>query len=860
MLLILRAAIAAEIGPPRSPEEELKTFELEEGLLAECVASEPLVESPCAIAWNEKGMAYVVENRGYPNVAEPPLGRVARLEDTDGDGRFDRRIDFATGLSFPNGALPWRDGLLVTCAPDVVFLKDEDGDGRAEKREVVLTGFATNQSTQLRMNDPTLLPDGWIAFAGGLSGGKVKNPKRPDLAPLDLAKNDLAWHPHSGELRLLDGKSQWGHEFDDYGRRFICMNRIQVQHVVIESRYLKRNPFLAFSDTVQNCPEEMLSVLSGGEPPAARIYPISGNFTIKDAHQGTFSAAGAPLIWREGGLPERYRGRIFCCDPSANLVHWDELVPKGATFVARRSPAKREFLAAGDDWFRPVFLARGPDGALYVVDMYRKIIDHPDYMPEEIRKRADTDAGRATGRIWRVFSPSRKPAARAVPAPLAAFDSADAGAREAWLRQAEPSLRGDPSLQEKVFAFAEDADARVRFQAALTLGELAEDPRLADALAKVARGSEDDRWTRAAVLTAAGKCSGALLERLLGPPAAAPALLEETARVMLKAEPAKVDQVLKAGSFSTAGLDEKFAVCLGLGRLPEDRGLLAVARNRAANGQLAISSRLRAIHVLGLAGNESGSLRDFIGPQEADEIQLAAIKALGAEAASLLERQRWLSCSARVQEAILNQTLAHREALPALVQAIEAGGVPVSALNRSRQQTLLKSTDPGIAERAERLFTSAGGEDRMKVYAAWKPKVLEIPADPTAGRSVFALRCATCHRLDQQGVAVGPDLFDIRNQPKETILLHLIVPDREIYTGFGTFNVTTRDGRTLSGIISSESSSALTLKMAAGLQETLLRTDIATLQASEHSLMPNGLEQTMTAQEMADVLGYLRGE
>src|SRR4030095_17033254 len=103
-----------------SPEEEAKTFDFEDNLEAECVAAEPLVESPCAMAWDEKGRVYVVENRGYPNRSEPPLGRLARLEDSDGDGRFDRRIDFADGLAFPNGVLPWRGGILVTCAPDVL--------------------------------------------------------------------------------------------------------------------------------------------------------------------------------------------------------------------------------------------------------------------------------------------------------------------------------------------------------------------------------------------------------------------------------------------------------------------------------------------------------------------------------------------------------------------------------------------------------------------------------------------------------------------------------------------------------------------------------------------------------------------
>ena len=124
------------------------------------------------MAFDERGRLFVAENRGYPD-SSTPVGRIALLQDTDGDGRMDKRTTFAEGLTFPNGVLPWRGGVIVTCAPDVLFLKDTDGDGVADERRVLLTGFATTGSTQLRVNDPTLGADGWIYFAAGLSGGKI---------------------------------------------------------------------------------------------------------------------------------------------------------------------------------------------------------------------------------------------------------------------------------------------------------------------------------------------------------------------------------------------------------------------------------------------------------------------------------------------------------------------------------------------------------------------------------------------------------------------------------------------------------------------------------------------------------------
>src|SRR5262249_51905031 len=171
---------------------------------------------------------------------------------------------------------------------------------------------------------------------------------------------------------------------------------------VISSKTLRRNPHLAFSDTVQNCPAELLPEPLKGHGAAARLYPISRNITTADSHAGTFTAACAGMVFRGTGLPQEYRRCVFSCDRRGTLVHLALRGPNGATFSARRLREGGEFLASTDNWFRPVFLAHGPDGALYVCDMYRKTIEHPDYLPVEIRKHTDFDSGKTMGRIWRV--------------------------------------------------------------------------------------------------------------------------------------------------------------------------------------------------------------------------------------------------------------------------------------------------------------------------------------------------------------------------------------------------------------------------------------------------------------------------
>ena len=192
----------------QSPAAEQASFRLADpNLQIDLVASEPDIISPVAIAWDADGRMYVAEMGGYP--ATEGLGRIRRLEDSDGDGQYEHAVTFCDGMNFPTSIMPYRDGLLVTDAPDILYLKDTDGDGRADVRRVEWTGFGTG-SQQLRANSLHWGVDNWIYVANGRCDGDVRRPDMPPEQAMSIRARDFRFHPISGEGEAILGQSQFG--------------------------------------------------------------------------------------------------------------------------------------------------------------------------------------------------------------------------------------------------------------------------------------------------------------------------------------------------------------------------------------------------------------------------------------------------------------------------------------------------------------------------------------------------------------------------------------------------------------------------------------------------------------------------
>lgn len=411
VLLMAVACGCQSSGPPHSPEAALASFQLEPGFQIELFAAEPDIVDPVAMEIDENGRIYVVENPAYPLAVDDKLGRVKLLQDTDGDGRPDSATVFADGLTMPTGVMRWKKGILVTDAPDILYLEDSDGDDVADVRRVVLTGFAFS-NPQHTVSSPTYGPDNWIYVAGenpvetnifpdefGDKGSDIRFPDRTDVSGLPQGGRSVRFRPDSHQLEILSSTSQFGHAFDDWGRYFTIGSGGNGYHEVIAARYLERNPDLLLPSTRQ--------VLSS----YTEVFPI----TERPEHQmltgtGRITSACGLTFYRGGAFPASFGNLAFLAEPEHNLILSNVISPAGATFEARRLRQGKEFLASTDPWFRPVNFYVGPDGALYVLDYYRRVIEHAEWTAREVYESEAAYQGTEQGRIYRIVPDSGLPA------------------------------------------------------------------------------------------------------------------------------------------------------------------------------------------------------------------------------------------------------------------------------------------------------------------------------------------------------------------------------------------------------------------------------------------------------------------
>ncbi len=437
---------------PRSPIEAVGSFVVRAGFHAELVAAEPLISSPVAVAVDESGAAYVVEMRDYSEHRPEQLGRITRLTDTDGDGKYDRATVFLDHLPWPTAVTCWDGGVFLGSTPDILYAKDTNGDGVADIREVVFTGFASNYAPYAtnQLNVQALLNsfqwglDQRIHGATSVSGGKVRRVEseftrkwraKSDIRrggitvdrneEMDLSGRDFSFDPRTLELRSEPGGGQHGMSFDDAGRKFVCSNSDHLQLIEFNDLVPNPNPFHempssrqsiavdgAAAEVFRQSPDEPWRVLRT-KWRVAGVVP--GMIEGGGRPSGYFTGATGVTIYRGDAYGPDFAGDAFIADCGSNLIHRKKLRRSldGLSLVGERATdeAQSEFLASTDNWFRPVQFYNAPDGCLWVVDMYRETIEHPWSLPLDLKRHLDLDSGRDRGRLWRL-SPDQPPSGK----------------------------------------------------------------------------------------------------------------------------------------------------------------------------------------------------------------------------------------------------------------------------------------------------------------------------------------------------------------------------------------------------------------------------------------------------------------
>ncbi|MEZ6046618.1 MAG: hypothetical protein R3C11_13800 [Planctomycetaceae bacterium] len=386
------------------PVDATKSWKVPEGYEVELVASEPLVADPVNFNFGPDGRLWVVQMSDYPRGLKDegiPGGQVRILSDTNNDGKMDSVQIFLEGLSYPTGVMPWRKGAIVSCAPDIFYAEDTDGDGKADHKQVLYTGFVES-NPQHRINGFAWGLDNWVHVGSGAPSEEITAVLTGQV--INMSNLDIRIRPDTDEIQTESGRTQYGRVRDDWGHWFGSDNSKPIYHYVISERYLSRNKFFPAP-----IPQEQLI-----DPPVAPpVYPASrtvDRFNDLYAANRITSACGEG-IFRDVTLGPEFTHSALICEPVHNLVTRILLEDNGTTFKGVRTAAEqdREFLASTDVWARPVRISTGPDGALWFVDMYRHVIEHPQWIPDDWQKMLNVRAGEDKGRIYRVYKKGHRP-------------------------------------------------------------------------------------------------------------------------------------------------------------------------------------------------------------------------------------------------------------------------------------------------------------------------------------------------------------------------------------------------------------------------------------------------------------------
>lgn len=773
---------------PVEPRAAVETFQTRPGIRVELVAGEPLVMDPIAMCFDEDSRLFVVEMRDYSERRDERLGRIRLLEDTDGDGRMDKSSIFAEGLPWPT-ALIWYDGgLFVGSTPDILYLKDTNNDGKADRSEVIFTGFGAGVkrlNVQQLLNSFTWGLDNRIHGASGGNGGIIRAVAKGGGPTLELGSSDFSFDPRTLEIRRENGGGQYGMTFDSAGRKFICSNSAHIRQVMYAHDDVLPDMQYALPSPALDIP------VDGPSGPVFRISPdepwrvlrtkwrvaglVPGPVEGGGRSSGYFTSATGITIYRGTALGPEFDGDAFIADVGSNLIHRKKVRPNGVPFKAERAEDEKqsEFIASRDLWFRPVSFANAPDGALYVADMYREVIEHPWSLPPNIKKHLDLNSGNDRGRIYRVVAgnfsqPSLPRLSRSSNDELVAL----LGHPNGWHRDTASRL-----LFERLSKNEDGKDVAEKIRGQITSNSVAAIHAL-HLLGSVRQSHPDSR---------------------------------------LALQPFDIARAVRSTNADVV----EVAVRL-LPTFPDPNKVTILTRLAEHP-----SERVRYTFAWALAKMDVSNKAELL--QKVHN---------SARSPYIDERKNWLSIAIAATESQIGRLRDYRSDVQ-------------RALDRQRRAEA-NNTDAGLSLPGATLTRS----EAIKQYSP----ALALNGDAAKGRVIYQERCALCHRLNNEGIAVGPDLESVRTAGRELTLINILDPNREVPPRFAAIEVDTTDGENHTGVVANDAANGLTLRQANGVETFIPRTQIKKTRTATTSLMPEGLEAGLTPDDLADLLSYIGGQ
>jgi mono/diheme cytochrome c family protein/glucose/arabinose dehydrogenase len=706
---------------PLTTEEALKAFKIAPGFKVELFAAEPMIECPIAMSWDEQGRMYVLEMRGYMHDVEgtgedKPTGIVSVLEDTDGDGKADKRTVFADGLVLPRAVMCVNGGALIAEPPNLWFMKDTDGDGKADVREVVDPAYGSRGGQPEHMaNSPTRLLDNWVYSAN-----------------------------HGKRYRLKDGKwltetvpvrGQWGMTQDDYGRQFYNFNSDFLRANLVPELFYKRNP-----NWPGSAGAGVQVVKDQSTWPIAPTPGVNRGYAPKtltdDGKLMACTATCGAAIFRSDLFGKEYAGNAFIPEPSANLVKRFILREKDGMITGENVKKGEEFLASTDERFRPVNAYTGPDGALYLADMYRGVIQHKGFLTHYLIaniKDRKLEQPVNMGRIWRIVPEGAKAPAVKLPADAAGL-VAKLGDVNGWVRDTAQRVlveKKDAAAVPALVELVKTGNAPAKIHALWTLEGFgsatpgAVNP-LTAAVLRAAMGDEDAK-VRATAVRLADRTLAPVVGKLAGDPS----------------------------------IDVRLAVAFAASPFPEAQpAVLAMARQSGAD------TLMRDALLSGLRGRELEILTELVTKSD----KPAPAGMLGALAAAVLNERR----SARVQQ-LLTFIAAQPANTPTQFALLEGASGRLLPKGAPKPKLLYLT---GEAPELAALAAHADAKTKplvadLDARIAW-PNKPGVPPPPVVvpltaaeqkifetGKQVYTTLCTACHQPNGQGMdGLAPSLIE----------------------------------------------------------------------------------------------------